>query len=130
LAERLKAISSLGPSDFQPESVDREPLIRAMDAVAQGDYLPLREAHVNQVINNPEIGKIERQEWYLLDSRCCCDGEVELTSTRLAATLCNCCREAPPSASNLDRNLQWVECGFDDRQSINTSSTLVAIAGK
>ena len=89
-----------------------------------------REPCVDQVVDNSEIGKIEGQQWNPLHSCCRRDRQVELPSTRLAATLFHCCREPSPSASDLDGNRQRIECRFDDRQSIVPPSALVVVDGK
>jgi len=65
---------------------------------------PSRESRVDQVVDNSEIGKFEGQQWDPLHSRCRRYRQVELAATRLAATLRDCCREPPPSPSDLDGN--------------------------
>jgi len=93
-------------------------------------HWPSWEPCVDQVVDDSEIGEIEGQQWDLLHGRGRRDREVELASTRLAATLCGCRREPPPGASDLYGNRHRIEGRFDDRQSMDPAGALVVVAGK
>ena len=83
----------------------------------------------DQVLDEPEVGLVVRDEWNAGDVRGRCDREIHGAPAGLRAALRDRSREPAPFARDGRVDRERVERGLDDAEALGAASALVRIAG-